>query len=101
MGITMTEERRAPEILEEGAATFRVRNAAYGDTYLQLGAILQAFFPDGLPDLKTADDWNRFSLWLAALLKLQRYSNNLHRGGHKDSAHDAMVYSAMLEEVTK
>lgn len=98
---TDNEQPRAPDLLESGAATFRERNAIYGDNYLEIGAILQAFFPSGLPVFKTSDDWNRFSLWLAALLKLQRYANNLTRGGHKDSAHDAMVYSAMLEEVTK
>jgi hypothetical protein len=98
---TDNNDERAPEILEAGADTFRDRNAVYGDTYLQVGGILQAFFPDGLPSLESKADWNRFALWLAALLKLQRYANNFANGGHRDSAHDAMVYSAMLEEVTK
>jgi hypothetical protein len=36
-----------------------------------------------------------------ALTKLQRYAESLGTGGHADSAHDAAVYSAMLEELTK
>jgi len=99
--MTTDSDQRAPDILEEGAETFRLRNLAYGDSYLEIGGILQAFFPEGLPIFKSSDDWNRFALWLAILLKLQRYANNLEDGGHKDSAHDAMVYAAMLEEVTQ
>jgi len=92
--------RRAPDMLDAGAATFRERNATYGDTYLDFGKAAAALFPNGLA-LKTVDDFNRMGIFTQCLGKLARYAANLSEGGHQDSAHDLMVYAAMLEEVTK
>jgi hypothetical protein len=89
-----------PELLEGMASTYRERNKTYGDNYKKLGAQMVAMFPDGLPKLDEAG-WNRFGVWFMALTKLQRYAESLGTGGHADSAHDAAVYSAMLEELTK
>jgi hypothetical protein len=94
------ERMRAPDLLESGAATFRSRNAIYGDTYLNIGYSLVGMFPDGV-HLDSIADFNRFATFLAALSKLQRYAAQLSNGGHVDSAHDLMVYGAMLEELTK
>lgn len=92
--------KRAPDFLEAGAATFRERNAIYGDNYLSAGEYMAGLFPDGLA-LKTPDEWRRFCLFFHCAAKLQRYAQNLAKGGHADSAHDLMVYAAMLEEVTE
>ena len=90
---------RAPEILEQGAKTYRERNAIYGDNYTRFGAILFAMFPKGL-ELKTADDFNRFGLFFQCVCKQSRYAENLLAGGHYDSALDLSVYAAMLAECT-
>lgn len=92
--------RRAPEILESGAATHRERNAVYGNNYHHFGTLMQGLFPDGI-SVNSAEAWNRLALVLNCAGKLQRYTQNFNRGGHRDSAHDLMVYAAMLEELTK
>jgi hypothetical protein len=61
---------------------------------------MQVLFPNGLPAM-SVDDWNRFGVWVMVFGKCNRYAMGMTSGGHKDSAHDAMVYSAMLEELTK
>lgn len=91
---------RAPDFLELGAETFRSRNATYGDTYRQFGEVMSAMFPEGL-SVYDVDDWNRLGVFVMCVGKLCRYSANLIEGGHKDSAHDLMVYAAMLEELTE
>ncbi len=83
----------------EAAATFKQRNEVYGDQYLNFGSIMVAMFPNGIT-LKTAEEFSRFTLFFNCVGKLSRYSVNLDKGGHKDSAHDLSVYAAMLEGVT-
>ncbi len=93
---------RAPDLLETGAATFRERNATYGDTYLNFGVAAAAMFPDGLHiPAGDIDGFNRLGVFVQCVSKVMRYGPNLSRGGHSDSAHDLMVYAAMLEEVTR
>lgn len=92
--------RSVPGILRDGADTFQERNATYGDSYKSHGNILAAIFPDGLM-VKTADDWNRIMIFNNIIGKMNRYSASFESGGHIDSAHDSMVYSAMLEELTR
>lgn len=94
--------KRAPDQLEAGAATFRERNAIYGDTYLLFGDAMCAAFPQGL-QIAAGDvaGFNRLGIYVQCLGKLLRYGPNLTGGGHQDSAHDLMVYGAMLAEVTK
>lgn len=91
---------RAPDLLEAGAATYRERNKTYGDNYKQFGHLMVALFPDGLPREMSANDWNRFAVFMHILTKVSRYAVSF-KTGHVDSAHDAMVYSAMLEELTR
>jgi len=88
------------QILEESTKTFKERNAVYGDSFDTFGNIAVALFPDGLV-LKDAADFNRFAAFLNLLNKVQRYAQNFEDGGHPDSAHDAIVYSAILESLTK
>jgi hypothetical protein len=96
------EVKRAPDFLEDGAATFRERNAIYGDTYLEFGRMCAAIFPQGIRvEPGDVDGFNRLGVLVQAIGKIARYGANLNKGGHQDSAHDLMVYAAMLEEVTK
>jgi len=89
-----------PDILRGAAATFEQRNGAYGNNYRRAGIVMAALFPNGIT-IKTAEEWNRFSIFFHLMNKMMRYSNNIEKGGHLDSAHDAQVYAAMLEEFTK
>ncbi len=90
--------KTADEFLSEGAATFKARNAVYGNNYLNVGNAMAGLFPDGIT-LKTADDHNRFHIFMLGIVKLSRYANSFSKGGHADSSHDNTVYSAMLESI--
>lgn len=90
--------KRAPEILEDAAATYRERNALYGDNYLKFGRIMKEMFPD---TEITVDGFNRLGVFVQCLSKLTRYAENMENGGHYDSALDLSVYAAMLAELTK
>lgn len=89
----------APRRLEAAAATFRQRNALYGDNWLHFGVAMKGIFPDGLR-CDTVDDWNRLGIIVQCVAKLTRYGIQFAAGGHLDSAHDMCVYAAMLEELT-
>lgn len=96
-------KKRPPEYLEQAAATFRERNAVYGDNYLRFGHIFRSLFPGGVvPAIATDRDMDRIQLLVQITNKLTRYAESVSRnqGGHRDSAHDMMVYAAMLEEAT-
>lgn len=90
--------KTAAEFLREGAQTFEDRNKVYGNNYLNVGGAMAALFPDGVT-LKTADDHNRFHIFMLGIVKLSRYCNNWSNNGHADSIHDNTVYSAMLESI--
>jgi len=96
------DEKRAPQLLEAGAETFRERNTTYGDNYLTFGRVMAELFPTGL-SIEAGDTaaFSRLGVLVQVVGKIGRYANNCFPGGgHKDSAHDLMVYGAMLEEVT-
>lgn len=101
--------RSVPEILVSSAKTFASRNATYGDSYKHIGRVLKEMMPEmGMVRDKADDcyrfsyaDWNRLFLLMMVVGKMDRYAAQLGAGGHKDSAHDAIVYSAMLEELSK
>lgn len=92
-------DARAPELLRAGADTFAERNAIYGDTYLNIGDGLASMLPKGV-HLNTPAEFNRFVNFIQCVGKLYRYAAQMDTGGHVDSAHDLMVYAAMLEETT-
>jgi len=95
----MTNEiKRAPAYMREGAKTYEERNAVYGDNYVLFGDTMMSLFPQGL-HVATAEDWNRLGILVQQVSKLSRYTANFHRGGHPDSTHDLMVYTAMLSEL--
>jgi hypothetical protein len=91
---------KANQILREGAYTYEQRNEMYGDNYKSFGLFMELLFPDGIPEM-AVNDWNRFGLIVQCVSKLTRYCHQFNQGGHADSAHDLMVYAAMLEELTK
>ena len=87
------------QALDNACVTHTEKAKEYGDSIDIVGDVLGAMFPDGL-DLNTAGDFSRFSKFNWIVCKLCRYAQNMRRGGHKDSAHDIIVYAAMLESVT-
>ena len=88
-----------PELLRAAAATYEERNAVYKDNYKRIGAIFCEMFPEGL-SVNTPEEWNRLFLLVQSVSKVTRYASQFSFGGHLDSVHDAIVYSAMLEELT-
>ncbi len=86
------------DILREAATIFEERHKVYGDNYKKVGTVMAALFPDGL-DLKTADDHNRFHILMLDVVKLTRYAENWHKGGHRDSLLDKAVYNTMLASI--
>lgn len=100
MTVTGTSKKRAGEILALGADTYVKRNAMYGNNYKEFGPIMLALFQGSVPELCTPGDVNRMGVFVQCLSKLTRYAAGWKNGGHRDSAHDLMVYAAMLEELT-
>lgn len=92
----MTNKVTAADALEAMAATFRERNAVYGNNFERLGHAMHAMFPQGLT-IDNPDDWTRLYFFFLQQVKLSRYATNFKRGGHKDSTHDTSVYAALLE----
>lgn len=90
--------KEADQILEEAAATFKQRKLVYKDNYKRVGEVLAAFFPEGM-ELKTPLDHVRYHIFTWIVGKLSRYAINWDKGGHQDSIHDIIVYSAMLEGI--
>ena len=85
----------AADILEAMAATFRERNAVYGDNYKMVGKMMAVLFPNGVPpDLLHSDQFHLFEL---ILVKMSRYA--ISGLQHVDSIHDAGVYCAMCESI--
>lgn len=84
-------------ILEEMAATYRQRNAKYGDNFEKVGKIMEILFPDGWI-LKNQYDFTVFHLvdWLVG--KLTRFTKTMD---DVDSIHDLGVYAAMVEMVIR
>lgn len=90
---------KAPEILAAAGEAFAEKNNLYGGNYKHFGQTMVSLFPQGLT-LETEADWNRLGVFVHCVTKLSRYAANLQTDGHRDSAHDLMVYAAMLEELT-
>lgn len=89
------------DFLEAAIKTFKERQLLYGkEGFKTQGVVLNALFPDGIT-IKGEEDFNRFSLFLMLIVKICRYSKNIHKGGHDDSVHDLGVYSFMLQSFDK
>lgn len=93
----MTKQAKtAADKLEAMAATFRERNAVYGNNFERLGNAMHAMFPQGLT-VATPQDWTRLYFFMLQQVKQSRYATNFTKGGHADSTHDSAVYAALLE----
>lgn len=89
----------AADFLERAAKLYREKNAEYKDGYKRVGESYAAMFPKGVV-LRTPEDFNRFTLFMLLVHKLNRYAVNFtNRGGHVDSLDDLAVYSMMLKEL--
>ena len=88
-----------PSILRSGAETYEQRNKLYGDSYKSYGIVMAAIMPTY--SCTSEEDFNRLGIVNMIVSKVIRYATNLPRGGHMDSAHDLMVYAAMLAELTQ
>lgn len=87
-----------PKELADKAKLYEQRNELYGDTYKQLGSVLEQIFPDGI-ELTTPEDQNRYAILSTMVSKVVRYAANWERGGHDDSLDDICVYAMMLKEL--
>lgn len=74
---------------------YKERNKLYKDNYKRFGDVLIAMFPDGI-HLTTAEEMNRFALFLQLVHKLTRYARSIKP--HADSLDDLTVYAQMLRE---
>ena len=97
---TSKRPQTVPELLRAGADTYEARNVLYGNNYKNFGNVFMALFPADSLSLTTPEQINRLGLTVMIISKLSRYCANF-KEGHKDSAHDLMVYAAMLEELTQ
>lgn len=92
------KEKFVPAKLRECAALYEERNKVYGDNYLKFGVVMAEIFPNGIT-LNTAEDFNRFGIFVQKVSKLTRYASQYENGGHDDSLLDDSVYSIMLLEL--
>lgn len=90
--------KQVPEMLRDAAALYEERNKLYGDNYKRFGHIMLLLFPDGL-SLETADDFNRYGVFVQVVSKVSRYAEQFTAGGHPDSLDDNAVYAMMLQEL--
>lgn len=89
--------KSVPQALKDLGALYEERNALYKDNYKNFGKTLSGLFPNGLM-LQTAEEFNRFAMFIQILHKASRYANNILDGGHLDSLDDLSVYAQMLQE---
>ena len=97
MGNGVPQNPTVPDHLVAAANLYRERNMVYKDNYKRVGAVYLAMFPDGAT-LKTERDFNRFTLFMMLVHKLNRYAFSFDKP-HGDSLDDLAVYSMMLKEV--
>lgn len=101
-----------PDILEGMAATFRERNAVYGDNWKMVGELMDVMFPQGIgvtthaKSLKATaipgillSDYDVWHLFELMIVKLSRFA--ISGLTHEDSVHDLAVYAAMIEAILK
>lgn len=93
----MSEVKKVPQALADLGKLFEERNALYKDNYKNFGKTLVGLFPNGLT-LRTAEQFNRFALFLQIVHKQSRYAQSILSGGHPDSLDDTSVYAQMLQE---
>jgi len=96
--------RNAADILRSHSEFFREKNIEHGNSYKDVGEMLNLMFPNGLT-LKGTDDFNIFSVFITMLYKIKRISGCMFSDSHlkyesaTDSPKDLSIYSAMLQEL--
>ena len=98
--------RSVPDLLNSAAELYRERNKMYGDNYKRFGKIMHLLFPSGLT-LLSAEDHNRFGIFVQVTSKLTRYAELFSKIGQSekidktlaDCLDDTSVYSMMLREL--
>ena len=93
----MKKVKSVPNRLRDLGKIYEERNALYGDSYKEFGKLMAAMFPAGI-SLKTAEQFNRFSLFLHIVDKVRRYGGGNMLRCHPDSLDDLSVYAQMLSE---
>ena len=83
----------ADKVMEQMLATFRERAKVYKSNYLMIGEVMAVMFPDGVT-LKTAEDHNKWHLFLMTMIKATRLANT--GLNHEDSGLDMSVYASMF-----
>ena len=94
---TQSSTKTAADILGEMAATYRERNAVYGDNFKMVARLMKVLFPKGVPEGLVFQD--QFHLFELMLVKLSRYA--ISGLTHIDSVHDLAVYGAMCEAINR
>lgn len=86
-----------PDFLHSLASIYEQRNSIYGDNYKKFGRIMSTIL--GERTFQSAEDFNRFGIFVQMISKITRYAENYDRGGHEDSLDDLCVYAMMLKEL--
>lgn len=89
--------KSVPQALTALGSLYNERNNFYKDNYIHFGKTLLGMFPRGIT-LTTADEFNRFALFVQIMHKQSRYAQAMLSGGHPDSLDDVAVYAQMLQE---
>lgn len=94
----MPRQKTIEANLKRALKTRASRKKIYKGTHIQHGAVMAALYPSGIT-LRSPEEFARFGVVNMIVSKVCRYTA---RGiaGHPDSAHDLIVYGAMLEELT-
>jgi hypothetical protein len=90
--------RKIEDNLRRATATRAARKKVYGDTHIRHGSVMAALYPNGIT-LRSSAEFARFGVVNMIVSKTCRYTARGNTG-HADSAHDLIVYGAMLEELT-
>lgn len=85
----------AADVLRRAADLYESKTAEYGNSFILVGRVMSALFPNGI-ELKTEEDFRRHHLLEWSVGKLVRYCQLWEKGGHVDSIEDEIVYLAML-----
>jgi hypothetical protein len=84
--------------LQRALKTRAARKKIYKNTHQRHGDVMQALFPKGI-SITTPSEFARFGALNMIVSKVCRYTARPEQG-HADSAHDLIVYGAILEELT-
>lgn len=88
----------ASRLMEEAKERYHKKGKVYGHTYLSLGPLMMALFPDGL-EITTEEGWNKLGVLLMICHKLLRVSNLFDSEYSIPELEDMGVYTFILLEI--